>query len=567
MIQAKFRGWMPWAHLPFIRLTTAPPCGRDERQRRRTVARDVVDPDHADALAIAQTAVASEPSRRSSVGTGVGVRGGPASTPGSGGAAARRVGRGQEPPEERLARHADADGEAGGHQGVEVGEQGQVVGRPSCRTRTRGRSRPRRRRRRRPASARATRKSRTSADDVVVGGVDLHGPGVAQHVHRDPADAVRRRPPGRATPTRRSRAWPRLDGGLGRRGVAGVDRDPHVRGQRRDDGQHPALLLVRVHRGRRRAGRLAADVDHRRHLRPRARGRGRRPRPGRTYRPPSEKESGVTLTTPITAGGPHPGAAVYAGASVRPGTVARPAPLSELAKIGTSSSRPSVSRSTRAAARRSSVGRWRPAGRPVARAGPPRPAGRPRRRSGRPRSRSSRASRAVAADEHVAVGRPELHGAERRRSCPTGSPSARAIWVARSMSFWAPVVGSPKTSSSAPRPPSSMASWSSSCGAGVEDAVLLGQGEGPAQGPAPGDDRHLVDRVAVGQDVAHQRVAGLVVGDDALLALRHDPGLLLGPGHHPLDGGVDVGGDDGGGRPAGPPAAPPRSARWPDRRR
>jgi hypothetical protein len=38
----------------------------------------------------------------------------------------------------------------------------------------------------------------------------------------------------------------------------------------------------------------------------------------------------------------------------------------------------------------------------------------------------------------------------------------RAIFVARSMSFWAPVVGSVKISSSAVRPPSSMASSSDS---------------------------------------------------------------------------------------------------------
>ena len=88
MIQAKLRGWIPCAHLPFMRLTTTP---RRHEWHGPHRGGDVVDPHHrARPGSSAHTAVATEPSRRSSAGTGPAVRppsGG--SSPGSGGAAAR----------------------------------------------------------------------------------------------------------------------------------------------------------------------------------------------------------------------------------------------------------------------------------------------------------------------------------------------------------------------------------------------------------------------------------------------------------------------------------------------
>ena len=63
-----------------------------------------------------------------------------------------------------------------------------------------------------------------------------------------------------------------------------------------------------------------------------------------------------------------------------------------------------------------------------------------------------------------------------------------------------------------------------------------GQGEGQAERPAAGHDRHLVDRVGVGQDVADDDVAALVVGGDQLLLVAHDQRLALGPGDDPVDG-------------------------------
>src|SRR5215213_5036614 len=70
---------------------------------------------------------------------------------------------------------------------------------------------------------------------------------------------------------------------------------------------------------------------------------------------------------------------------------------------------------------------------------------------------------------------------------------------------------------------------------GDQELVLDGQAEGPAEGAAAGDHRHLVDRVGVGQGVPDDRVARLVVGDHALLLLGDHAGLALGPGDDPVD--------------------------------
>ena len=59
-------------------------------------------------------------------------------------------------------------------------------------------------------------------------------------------------------------------------------------------------------------------------------------------------------------------------------------------------------------------------------------------------------------------------------------------------------------------------------------AVLLGQAHGHAQRTAARDDGDLVHRVALGQQLADERVARLVVGRIAALFLGHDHALALG---------------------------------------
>ncbi len=76
---------------------------------------------------------------------------------------------------------------------------------------------------------------------------------------------------------------------------------------------------------------------------------------------------------------------------------------------------------------------------------------------------------------------------------------------------------------------------------GHEVAVLERQGHGVAQRrQAAGDDGDLRHPLRVRQHPAHHRVAGLVVGDDLLLALVHPAVLLLQARHHPLDGLLEV---------------------------
>ena len=103
----------------------------------------------------------------------------------------------------------------------------------------------------------------------------------------------------------------------------------------------------------------------------------------------------------------------------------------------------------------------------------------------------------------------------------------RAMSVQRSMSSDAPVVISPNTSSSAVRPPSSIAIESSSSVRVRRYLSSVGRASVQPERPAAGDDRHLVDRVGALEHVADQRVAGLVVGDRELLLLAHHPALAL----------------------------------------
>jgi hypothetical protein len=77
------------------------------------------------------------------------------------------------------------------------------------------------------------------------------------------------------------------------------------------------------------------------------------------------------------------------------------------------------------------------------------------------------------------------------------------------------------------------------------DLVFLG-GEllGGAQGHAGGQDGHLVHRVGVGQDGGEEGVAGLVVGDGALLVGAEHEGAATEAEEDPVAGGVEVAGVD-----------------------
>ncbi len=58
----------------------------------------------------------------------------------------------------------------------------------------------------------------------------------------------------------------RVEGGAGDLGLGGVDADRNIEltCEPLHDGEHPAQFLADVHRFGTRAGRLTADVDHRR---------------------------------------------------------------------------------------------------------------------------------------------------------------------------------------------------------------------------------------------------------------------------------------------------------------
>ena len=98
----------------------------------------------------------------------------------------------------------------------------------------------------------------------------------------------------------------------------------------------------------------------------------------------------------------------------------------------------------------------------------------------------------------------------------------RAISVARSKSFEAPVVIWFMKISSAMRPPNSTAMFCSRSLAVHAVAVFGRQLHGHAERAAARDDRHLVHRIGLGQQPRDDRVAGFVV--------RGVPALVL--GHH-----------------------------------
>ena len=75
---------------------------------------------------------------------------------------------------------------------------------------------------------------------------------------------------------------------------------------------------------------------------------------------------------------------------------------------------------------------------------------------------------------------------------------------------------------------------------GLEEVVLLRQLQRIAQGLAAADNRDLVDRIGVLQDVAHQGVAALVVGNRGALGLGHHAALALRSGNHALHRFLDL---------------------------
>ena len=69
---------------------------------------------------------------------------------------------------------------------------------------------------------------------------------------------------------------------------------------------------------------------------------------------------------------------------------------------------------------------------------------------------------------------------------------------------------------------------------GLEEVVLLRKLQRVAQSLTAADDRDLVDRIGVLQDVVHQGVTALVVGNRGALGLGHHATLALRSGNHAL---------------------------------
>ena len=97
---------------------------------------------------------------------------------------------------------------------------------------------------------------------------------------------------------------------------------PTRAGERLDHRQHAAQLLVRRDRLGARPRGLAADVEDRRALAHQREGLLERGVGGRK-RPPSENESGVTLTTPMMAGNGRSSEKVGAAGSMAAVSAAR----------------------------------------------------------------------------------------------------------------------------------------------------------------------------------------------------------------------------------------------------
>ena len=107
----------------------------------------------------------------------------------------------------------------------------------------------------------------------------------------------------------------------------------------------------------------------------------------------------------------------------------------------------------------------------------------------------------------------------------------------------APVVIAPKTICSATRPPEQHGHVVQQLLARLQVAVLGGQVQRVAERASARDDRDPVDAVHRGEQLAAERVPGLVEGHHPLLVgVEHALGLY--PGDHPLDRRVEVGDRD-----------------------
>ena len=160
------------------------------------------------------------------------------------------------------------------------------------------------------ASARAGQEGRDLGHHVVVARLGLHGARLALHVHQHhlaaelggDGQAVRRTAQrGDVVPDRRAGR----DGGAGHGGLHGVDgdRDVALGADRRDQRDDAGDLLGLGDRRRRPAGWTRRRCRGCRRRRRSAAGAWASGRVGSRKRPPSEKLSGVTLTTPMTRTG------------------------------------------------------------------------------------------------------------------------------------------------------------------------------------------------------------------------------------------------------------------------
>ena len=117
----------------------------------------------------------------------------------------------------------------------------------------------------------------------------------------------------------------------------------------------------------------------------------------------------------------------------------------------------------------------------------------------------------------------------------------RAISVARSRSFWAPVETSPKIISSASGAGQEHLDAAFQLALRQQIAVAFGPLHRVAQrGQAAGNDRNLVHRIGVGQAVGDQGVAAFVIGHALLFVGVHDPLPLFQPGGDALHAFVEL---------------------------
>ena len=142
----------------------------------------------------------------------------------------------------------------------------------------------------------------------------------------------------------------------------------------------------------------------------------------------------------------------------------------------------------------------------------------------------------VLAEEHLARLGAELLGAEPVAHAVGGDHRPGRSRCSARCRRWRRWSGSPNTSSSAVRPPSSMVMVSTSSPRVFRYLSSVGRASvHPSARP-----RDTIDTLWMGSVPSStwpdQRVAALVVGDDPLLLVGHDPGLALGAGQHPVDG-------------------------------